>query len=181
MTDSTNKKSYAVIVVGSGINSLVCAALLAQKGKQVLVLERNDRAGGCIRTEELFPGFTHDVLSSWYPLFIGGAFPRSESGRTLEAWGSGVDLAAGVVERNRDLILGIKARIDNRTTRGTGILTSIVDGWSPHLGPNGRRPSGASSRTGAGVSACARTATGSITRVASSTWSRTRASGTTSP
>ncbi|MBP6623295.1 MAG: NAD(P)-binding protein, partial [Alcaligenes sp.] len=37
MTDSTNKKSYAVIVVGSGINSLVCAALLAQKGKQVLV------------------------------------------------------------------------------------------------------------------------------------------------
>ena len=73
MTDSTNKKSYAVIVVGSGINSLVCAALLAQKGKQVLVLERNDRAGGCIRTEELFPGFTHELLSSWYPLFTSGA------------------------------------------------------------------------------------------------------------
>jgi dihydroorotase len=33
-----------------------------------------------------------------------------------------LDLAAGVVERNRDLILGIKARIDSRTTRGTGIL-----------------------------------------------------------
>ncbi len=33
-----------------------------------------------------------------------------------------VDLATGVVERNRDLILGIKARIDNKTTRGTGIL-----------------------------------------------------------
>ncbi|HRK86985.1 NAD(P)/FAD-dependent oxidoreductase [Alcaligenes ammonioxydans] len=73
MTDSTNNKSYAVIVVGSGINSLVCAALLAQKGKQVLVLERNDRAGGCIRTEELFPGFTHELLSSWYPLFTSGA------------------------------------------------------------------------------------------------------------
>ncbi len=33
-----------------------------------------------------------------------------------------VDLASGVVERNRDIILGIKARIDSRTTRGTGIL-----------------------------------------------------------
>jgi dihydroorotase len=33
-----------------------------------------------------------------------------------------VDLAAGIVERNRDLILGIKARIDSKTTRGTGIL-----------------------------------------------------------
>lgn len=32
-----------------------------------------------------------------------------------------VDLAAMIVERNRDLILGIKARIDSSTTRGTGI------------------------------------------------------------
>ena len=39
-----------IIVVGSGMNSLVCAALLAQRGKSVLVLERNDRLGGCIRT-----------------------------------------------------------------------------------------------------------------------------------
>jgi dihydroorotase len=33
-----------------------------------------------------------------------------------------VDLAAEIVERNRDIVLGIKARIDSRTTRGTGIL-----------------------------------------------------------
>ncbi|MDQ3613278.1 MAG: amidohydrolase/deacetylase family metallohydrolase [Chloroflexota bacterium] len=33
-----------------------------------------------------------------------------------------LDLAVGTVERNRDIILGIKARIDSRTTRGTGIL-----------------------------------------------------------
>lgn len=60
-----------IIIVGSGMNSLVCAALLAQRGKSVLVLERNDRLGGCIRTEELFPGYHHDVLSCWYPLFVG--------------------------------------------------------------------------------------------------------------
>ncbi|WP_247364655.1 phytoene desaturase family protein, partial [Ralstonia pseudosolanacearum] len=60
-----------VIFVGSGINSLVSAALLATRGKRVLVLERNDRLGGCIRTEELFPGYHHEVMSSWYPLFVG--------------------------------------------------------------------------------------------------------------
>lgn len=60
-----------IVLVGSGVNSLVCAALLATRGKRVLVLERNDRLGGCIRTEELFPGYHHDVLSQWYPLFVG--------------------------------------------------------------------------------------------------------------
>lgn len=62
--------SYDFVIVGSGINSLVCAALLARGGKSVVVLERNDRLGGCIRTEELFPGFTHDIMSSSYPLFV---------------------------------------------------------------------------------------------------------------
>ena len=60
-----------VIVVGSGMNSLMCAALLAVRGKSVLVLERNDRLGGCIRTENLFTGYTHDLLSCWYSLFVG--------------------------------------------------------------------------------------------------------------
>ncbi len=60
-----------VIVVGSGMNSLMCAALLAVRGKSVLVLERNDRLGGCIRTENLFEGYTHDLLSCWYSLFVG--------------------------------------------------------------------------------------------------------------
>lgn len=63
---------FDVVIVGSGMNSLVCASLLARSGATVAVLERNDRLGGCIRTEELFPGYTHDVLSSWYPLFLGG-------------------------------------------------------------------------------------------------------------
>ncbi|MDH3538574.1 MAG: NAD(P)/FAD-dependent oxidoreductase [Acidimicrobiia bacterium] len=60
------------VIVGSGMNSLVCAAVLAKAGKHVVVLERNDRIGGCIRAEELFPGYTHDILSSSYPLFTAG-------------------------------------------------------------------------------------------------------------
>jgi len=59
------------VIVGSGINSLVCAAILAKAGKRVCVVERNDRLGGCIRTEELtVPGFVHDVMSTAHPLFI---------------------------------------------------------------------------------------------------------------
>ncbi|WP_104403232.1 phytoene desaturase family protein [Vibrio penaeicida] len=62
-----------VIFIGSGINTLVCAAILAMNGKSVLILERNAVSGGCIRTEELFPDFHHDIMSMWYPLFVGGA------------------------------------------------------------------------------------------------------------
>ena len=62
--------THEFVIVGSGINSLVCAALLAKAGKSVVVLEREDVPGGCIRTEELFPGYTHDIMSQWYPLFV---------------------------------------------------------------------------------------------------------------
>jgi phytoene dehydrogenase-like protein len=65
---------HDAVVVGSGVNSLACAALLAKGGWRVCVLERNDRFGGCIRTEELTePGFLHDTLSAWHPLWVGGA------------------------------------------------------------------------------------------------------------
>jgi phytoene dehydrogenase-like protein len=66
--------SYDVVFVGSGINSLAGAALLAKAGRRVLVLERNDWLGGAIRTAEITePGFVHEVFSSWHPLFAGSA------------------------------------------------------------------------------------------------------------
>ena len=59
------------IIVGSGINALVCAAVLGGKGRKVLVLERNDRIGGCIRTEAVTaPGFVHDVMATTFVLFV---------------------------------------------------------------------------------------------------------------
>jgi phytoene dehydrogenase-like protein len=65
---------YDSVVVGSGVNSLACAALLAKAGWRVCVLERNDWLGGAIRTAELTePGFLHDVYSAWHPLWVGGA------------------------------------------------------------------------------------------------------------
>jgi phytoene dehydrogenase-like protein len=64
---------HDAVVVGSGVNGLACAALLAKAGWDVCVLERNDWFGGCIRSVELTaPGFTHDVFSAWHPLWVGG-------------------------------------------------------------------------------------------------------------
>src|ERR1700722_5484476 len=55
---------FDYVIVGSGINSLVAAAMLGRKGHKVLVLERNAELGGCLRTEEVTqPGFVHDVMA----------------------------------------------------------------------------------------------------------------------
>ena len=65
---------YDAVIVGSGVNSLACGALLARGGWRVCVLERNDWLGGAIHTAELTePGFVHDVFSAWHPLWVGGA------------------------------------------------------------------------------------------------------------
>lgn len=63
--------AFDVVIVGSGINSLVCGAMLARRNQRVCILERNSVLGGCIRTEELtVPGFKHDTFSTLYPLFV---------------------------------------------------------------------------------------------------------------
>src|SRR6266702_3653833 len=62
------------VIVGSGINSLAAAALLARAGRRVCVLEAKDELGGAIKTAELTdPGFRHDVFCAWHPLWVGGA------------------------------------------------------------------------------------------------------------
>ena len=81
--------AFDYVIVGSGINGLVAAALLGKKGRKVLLLERNERIGGCIRTEEITaPGFVHDVMATTFVLFV-----------TSPAYGAlGADLAARGLE-----------------------------------------------------------------------------------
>ena len=67
-------RRFDAVCIGSGINSLAAAALLARRGWRVCVLERNDWLGGAIRTAEITePGFVHEVYASWHPLFTGSA------------------------------------------------------------------------------------------------------------
>jgi phytoene dehydrogenase-like protein len=51
------QQAYDAIVVGGGHNGLVTAFYLARDGLSVLVLERLERIGGAVATEELYPRF----------------------------------------------------------------------------------------------------------------------------
>lgn len=62
-------KTYDTLFIGGGINNLVCASLLSKSGKKVLILERSNYLGGCIRSEEMAECII-DTLSTAYPLFI---------------------------------------------------------------------------------------------------------------
>src|SRR6059058_5281820 len=119
---SSRVADYDAIVVGSGVNSLACAALLARAGWRVCVLERNDWFGGAIKTEALTePGFLHDTFSAWHPLWVGGAAHAQ----------LGDDLAAcGLEYFNTDLPTAT-AFPDG----GAAFLLRTVDGNAEELGP----------------------------------------------
>ncbi|MFC5569846.1 phytoene desaturase family protein [Lysobacter yangpyeongensis] len=57
-----NKSKYDVIVVGAGHNGLVAATYLAKAGKQVLVLDRLERAGGQLAQRAFDEGIRFDPL-----------------------------------------------------------------------------------------------------------------------
>jgi len=46
------QQKYDVVVIGSGIGGLSTAALLAQQGYKILVVERMSRLGGRMSTDE---------------------------------------------------------------------------------------------------------------------------------
>ncbi len=65
----------SIHIIGSGINSLCAAVVLALKGHAVQVHERSAHAGGNILTKELsVPGFKHEIYSGFHPLFTTGPF-----------------------------------------------------------------------------------------------------------
>ena len=49
--------SYDAIIIGAGHNGLVCATMLAQSGRKVVVLEASSCVGGLAAPREFHPGF----------------------------------------------------------------------------------------------------------------------------
>ena len=54
---------YDIIVIGSGINSLITASILGRAGKKVLVIENRNQMGGMASTEEFSPGFKCNLIN----------------------------------------------------------------------------------------------------------------------
>ena len=153
---------HDAVVVGSGVNGLACAALLAKAGWDVCVLERNDWFGGAIRTAEITePGFRHDVFSAWHPLWVGGPV-HAQLGGTSPATGSStstpsyptatafpdgderVPAAHGRRERGRART-GVGAVCSTRSSRTPTSRSAILgtELWSRHgaaLGAEGGAP-----------------------------------------
>lgn len=102
-------RTFDTIMIGSGHNALITAAYLTKAGRSVLVLEKNDRPGGFLRTEELtLPGFKHDVFAAAHPLFLTGP-AYADFGQLLEKRGLryiNTDLPTGVsMEDGRTAVL----------------------------------------------------------------------------
>ena len=62
---------YDAVIVGAGHNGLVTAGYLAKAGLRTLVLERRERAGGLLATEEIAPGVRAPVAADG----VGGLRP----------------------------------------------------------------------------------------------------------
>lgn len=64
----TSSETVDAVVIGAGHHGLVAAAMLADAGWDVTVLEAQPEPGGAVRSATLTPGFVTDLFSSFYPM-----------------------------------------------------------------------------------------------------------------
>ncbi|WOO41533.1 NAD(P)/FAD-dependent oxidoreductase [Rubellicoccus peritrichatus] len=69
-----------ILFIGGGINALGAALMLSEAGWKVMVLDRNAKPGGAIRTMELtLPGFRHDIGAMNLNALTGSPFYKDYS------------------------------------------------------------------------------------------------------
>jgi phytoene dehydrogenase-like protein len=72
-----SQDSADAVVIGAGHNGLVAAAMLADAGWDVVVLEAQSEPGGAVKSTELFPGYVSDLFSAFYPLSVASPVLRA--------------------------------------------------------------------------------------------------------
>lgn len=66
---------YDAVIIGAGHNGLVTGVQLANQGKRVLVIEKEQKPGGAAKSGEVAaPGFVHDLFSMNISLFLKSRF-----------------------------------------------------------------------------------------------------------
>lgn len=63
MRSAAPGQDFDAIVIGGGVNGLVCATLLAQAKKRVVLVEARERLGGMCQTVEIAPGYRVSSVS----------------------------------------------------------------------------------------------------------------------
>jgi phytoene dehydrogenase-like protein len=122
------------VVVGSGPNGLTAAIALARAGVSVQVLERAERIGGGMRTEELtLPGFQHDVCSAIHPLAVASPFLRQ-----LPLAEHGVEWIEPPAALAHPFDDGTAALLERSPTATGATLGQDARAWSRHVGPLAR-------------------------------------------
>ncbi len=121
---------FDAVIVGSGPNALVAAALLGRAGWRVLVLERSAVAGGAVHSAEwTVPGYVHDTYSAFYGmLHASPVFHELELDRRVRWAQFPVAVAAAATPHDvARCLLDARATADELARRGAADADAWLD------------------------------------------------------
>ncbi len=123
-----------VVVVGSGPNGLVAAALMARAGWSVEVLEQADVPGGAVHSEATTDGFVHDTCSAFYGvLHASPVFAELDLARRV-AWAHFAAPVAAAVSPEDVAVMGADPQATAAGLGPDGPAWSEFVGWWGHVG-----------------------------------------------